>query len=373
MAKRPVLTRDLQTLGHELHKAGRLDRRRFLAGAAALAALPAVLSGRAYAQAKEIVLVNWGGDAITYMEQAFGAPYEADHDVDVVFDGSGPSQGKIRNMVELGAVTWDVCDSGGGNSIQLGTDGFTREIDYTVVDRDKLFPGMDFKWGVTNYIYSFVLAYDTSEYTPEDAPKSWVDFFNLDDFPGMRALRRDVLGHIEVALMGSGMPMEEIYPITPAKEKLAFDTIRKILDDTIFWGGGAESQQFMRSQEVVMGCFWNTRVKAIYDETDGLWDWTWNQGIVLPGCWVVPKGNPAGDAVWPFIASTQIPERQVELFKLFGNAPANPAAAPLVPEDLRRFNATDPENYAKQLPVDNQYYGENMARVNTEYLDLIST
>ncbi|MEO1089378.1 MAG: extracellular solute-binding protein [Pseudomonadota bacterium] len=364
---------DLAALGKELHAKGRIDRRQLLAGLAALTALPAGFSTRAFAQAQEIVLVNWGGDAVEYFGVAFGEPYTAATGVEVVIDGSGPSQGKIRNMVESGAVTWDVCDSGGGSSIQLGSTGYLREIDYAVVDRAKLFPGFDFKWGVTNYIYSFVLAYDTSEYSGDAAPKGWQDFFNLQDFPGTRALRKDVLGHIEVALMGAGVPMEEVYPITPAKEKLAWETVKSILDDTIFWSSGAESQQFMRQQEVVMGCFWNTRTKAIYDETDGLWDWTWNQAIVLPGAWVVPKDNPAGDAVWPFIASMQDPAGQVKLFELFGNAPANPAAAALVPPDLKRFNATDPENYALQLPVDSEWYGANSARVNKDYLDLIAT
>ncbi len=373
MRRTPSFHQDLVQLALERHAQGRIGRRELLAGLAALGAVPALgLDRKALAQAQEIVLVNWGGDAIEYFSDAFTRPYEAETGMRVIVDGTGPSMGRIRAMVESGAVTWDVCDSGGGNSIQLGQDGFLREIDYSVVDRDQLFPGMDFRWGVTNYLYSFVLAYDTREYGADEAPKSWADFFNTRDFPGFRSLRRDILGHIEVALMGAGMPIEEIYPITESKEKLAFDTIRSILDDCIFWASGAESQQLMRQRDVVMGCFWNTRVKSIYDESDGAWDWTWNQAIVLPGAWVVPQNNPAGDAVWPFIASMQDPQRQVRLFELFGNAPANPAAADLVPAELQRFNATAPENYAVQLPVDSAFYGNNIARLNQAYLDMIA-
>ena len=363
---------DLIDMGREMHARGRISRRQLIAGMAALGVLPTALSGQALAQAKEIVLVNWGGDAIDYFTRAWAQPYEESSGAKVIVDGSGPSQGKIRAMVESGAVAWDVCDSGGGSSIQLGQENLVREIDYSIVDRKKLLPGMDFKWGQTNYIYSFVLAYDKDEYG-DNPPKNWADFFNLKEFPGPRALRKDVLGHIEIALMGAGLAREEVYPLTPAKEKLAFDTIKSILDETIFWSSGAESQQFMRNREVVMGCFWNTRVKVIHEETGGVWDWTWQDAIVLPGAWVVPRNNPAGDAVWPFLASTQIPERQVLLFELFGNAPANPEAAALVPPELQRFNATDPENYAKQLPVDSEWYGNNVARANTDYLDLIAT
>lgn len=330
-----------------------------------------MLSRRAFAQPKEIVLANWGGDAVGHFTKAFAEPWEADHGVDVVIDGSGPSQGKIRNMVESGAVTWDICDSGGGSSIQLGNAGYLREIDYSIVDRRKLLPGMDFQWGVTNYLYSFVLAYDTRAF-PGRPPRSWADFFDIEAFPGKRALLKDVMAHLEVALMAAGLAKQEVYPLTPAKEKLALDAIRRILPHTIFPASGAESQQFMRNRDVVMGCFWNTRVKSIHEETRGLWDWTWNQGVLVPGAWVVPKGNPAGDSVWPFIASMQTPERQVTLFERFGNAPANPAASALVRAELRRFNATDPENYAHQLPLDSAWYGSNYARINKDYLDTIS-
>ncbi|WGF87909.1 extracellular solute-binding protein [Marinivivus vitaminiproducens] len=364
---------DLVELAHELHAKGRISRRDFVAGLAMLGALPTALrAGPAGAQAQELVLCNWGGDAIPFFEESWTAPYTADTGITVVQDGSGPSLGKIRAMVEAGAVAWDVCDSGGGSSIQLGEAGLIREIDYNVVDRSKLFPGHDFRWGQTNYIYSFVLGYDTTEFG-DNPPTSWADFFNLDDFPGPRSLRKDVLAHVEIALMGAGVPKDEIYPITPDKEKLAFEMFEKIKADTIFWNSGAESQQMMRDRSVVMGCFWNTRLKVIHEETEGEWDWTWNQGMLMPGAWVVPMNNPAGDAIWPFLASTQTPERQVRLFELFANAPANPEAAPLVPPELKKFNATDPDNYAVQLPSSSEYWGANLARVNTTYLDLIAT
>ncbi len=45
-----------------------------------------------------------------------------------------------------------------------------------------------------------------------------------------------------------------------------------------------------------------------------------------------------------FIAYAQDPQTQVELFKMFGNGPANPAAAALIPDDRKHLNCTDPAN-----------------------------
>jgi len=95
--------RDCVELAAERVARGQLDRRTFLQGLAALGLGglgPAVLApGRAEAQAKkpkEIVMVNWGGDAMKHFHDAWGKPYEADTGIKVVVDGTGPSGGKVR-------------------------------------------------------------------------------------------------------------------------------------------------------------------------------------------------------------------------------------------------------------------------------------
>jgi putative spermidine/putrescine transport system substrate-binding protein len=372
MTRIPSHAEDVVDMAVERYHKGGMSRRQFVAGLAALGFAPVFLtSGRAAGQVKQIVLVNWGGDAVKYFELAWAKPYSEESGVNVLVDGSGPSLGKMKAMVESGAVTWDVCDSGAGTAIELAPTGVLRPIDYSIVDKSKLFPGFAYSHGMTNYMYSFVLGFNSAK-VPH-APQSWVDFWNLKDFPGMRSMRKDILGHLEIALMGTGMAASEIYPMTPEKEKLAFERLRLIKDHTLYWAGGAESQTLMRNGEVVMGVFWNTRLKVVNEETKGRWDWIWNQGIVSPGAWVVLTNNPAGDAIWPFLASTQVPERQIVLLKAFANAPANPQAAALVPPELKKINATDPDNYKLQLPVDNEWYGVNYSRVNTLYLDMIAS
>jgi putative spermidine/putrescine transport system substrate-binding protein len=368
MARLQTHSEDIIAIGIEQYQKGVMSRRQLLAALAALGVAPGIATA---AEGKQIVLVNWGGDAVKYFGLAWAGPYTQDTGVKVIVDGAGPSEGKMKAMVESGAVTWDVCDSGAGTAIELAPTGVLRPIDYSVVDKSKLFPGFAYTHGFANYLYSFVLGYNTTK-LPKP-PTSWVDFWNVKDFPGMRAIRKDVLGSLEIALMSTGMAASEVYPITPEKEKLAMERLRELKDKLLFWGGGAESQTLMRNNEVVMGSFWNTRLKVINEESKGKWDWTWNQGILCPGAWVVLSKNPAGDDIWPFLASTQIPERQIVLLKAFANAPANPAAAALVPPELKKINATDPDNYKLQLPSNDEWYGKNYARVNTQYLDMIAS
>ncbi|MBV8653574.1 MAG: ABC transporter substrate-binding protein [Alphaproteobacteria bacterium] len=361
--------RDCIEIAVERLNSGALDRRTFLAGLAALGVTPVILdASAAHADAKEIVGVNWGGDALKYFTTAWGDPYTKDTGIKVVWDGTGPSAGKIKAMVESKNVTWDVCDSGSGSCLIMGKQGYLDEFDYALVDKSKLVrPQFAYKWGMANYLFSYVIAYDTAKFGGK-TPKSWADFWNLKEFPGKRTMRKDIQGSLEAALMADGVPFDKIYPIDEAR---AFKKLKEIKNDTIFWSGGAESQQLIRDGEVTMGSLWNTRVNAVAADTNERITWTWNQGILCDGCWVVPKGNPAGKDVYKFIASTQIPERQIVLFLAFGNGPASAAAIPLVPAEKKRF---DPgSNGEVQLAIQAAWYGENQDRVNNEFLDLVSS
>lgn len=363
-----AFARDCIEIGLQRLERGEIDRRTFLTALGAMG-FTAGLGGRsALAAAKEIVMVNWGGDAVKHFTTAFCEPYLKDTGVKVVIDGTGPSVGKIKAMVEAKKVTWDVCDSGSGSCAIMEKQGYLDAFDYSIVDKTKLLrPDLAYKTGAANYFFSYVLAYDTTKFGG-NPPKSWADFFDLKKFPGKRTMRKDIQSTLEAALMADGVPLDKIYPIDVPR---AFKKLKEIKKDTIFWASGAESQQLLRDGEVTAGCVWNTRVNALVKDTNEKISWTWNQAVLCDGVWVVPKGNPAGKDVYKFIASTYVPERQLALFLAFGNGPVTPAAIAMVPADKKRFDPAS--NAAVQLPINPAWYGENLERVNNEFLDLVSS
>jgi putative spermidine/putrescine transport system substrate-binding protein len=373
---------DAVELAAERVERGELDRRTFLEGlsvlgvAGGLGGLAGLAPGAArpaaaQAKPKEVVMANWGGEALKHFHDAWGKPYEADTGIKVVVDGGGPTAGKIRAMVQAKNVVWDVADAGPGTCLQLGKAGLLEDIDYGVVDKGKVIPAFAYRWGVANYLFSYVLAYDKSKFG-NNPPKTWKDFWDVKAFPGKRLMRKDLPSPLEQALMADGVPPDpaKIYPID---EKRAHDMIRKIKEHSIFWATGAQSQEAFRTGEVTMGCIWNTRATALFRETQGRVDFTWNQAILSPAVWAVPKGNPAGKWAFDFIKSMQIPERQVALLVSFGNGPANPAAAPLVPPELRRFDPGYPDNAKLQLALGAEWYGDNQEQAIGRYLDVISS
>jgi len=149
----------------------------------------------------------------------------------------------------------------------------------------------------------------------------------------------------------------------------------------IVWGSGSQSQELFRTGEVAMGNIWHTRANLLNRDMNGDVTWTWNQGIATAGMWNIPNNNPAGtEAAMAFVASSQDPQQQVELFGLMGNGPANPAASEFVPEDRRWANPGQPENWALQVKQDARWYqadsgkGDltNDALARELYLDVMS-
>jgi putative spermidine/putrescine transport system substrate-binding protein len=347
----------------------RVNRRGFLSALAVLGLSPALFRMTpASAQAREIVVVNFGGDAVAAMTQAWANPFNKSAAIKAVVDGSGPSSAKMKAMVESGKVTWDVVDRNLIAQLELGRQNLLEKIDYTIVDRSKLRPEHAGEWGVGSYIYANVLAYQTDAFGGR-TPKTWADFYNVKDFPGKRTMRKHVDGQLETALLADGVAPDKLYPLDV---KRALDKIKAIKKDVIFWATGAESQQLFRDKEVVMGSVFNTRAMVAKKESGGKIDFTFNQGSAWVGAWLTPKGNPAGKEAFKFMASTQDPAGQVELFKALGNGPVNPAAAAMVPAELRSMDPGSPENYRIQVPADPEWYAANSATVLNQYLEAIS-
>ncbi|MGE0723849.1 MAG: ABC transporter substrate-binding protein [Alphaproteobacteria bacterium] len=352
--------------------AGRIDRRRFLQGLAALGIAPAALAGgEALAQAakpKEIVLANFGGDAVPAFTDAFAKPFEAAQGVKMVVDGSGPTTGKIKAMVDAKKVIWDVIDSGTGQAHQLGEAGYLEAIDYSIVDKKKLDPAFAYKWGVINYYFSTVLAWDS---TKVQGTPTWADFFDTKKIPGKRMLRRTGLAMLEPALLADGVAPDKLYPID---KKRAYKKVESIKKDSLYWNSGAESQQLLRTGECVMGILWHTRANLLERDTGGKIKFTFNQAILQPGIWIVPKANPAGRE-WAMraIASMQAPDGQVKLLNAMGNGPANPAANAHVPAEANRANPAAPANIAVQVKIGGEWWMESQDQVTQEFVDLISS
>jgi putative spermidine/putrescine transport system substrate-binding protein len=351
-------------------RGGRMDRRSFLAicGLAGIA-LPSVLAGRAEAAAGEIVMWNWGGQSEECHGSAIGTPFTAETGIPLKFDTSGPLQGKIKEMVDSGNVTADVCDGDLFDAVALGATGHLEAIDYSVVSKEKTLPGYALEFGTSIILYGYAFMYDTEAY--KDAPPTgWVDFFDLAKFPGQRSLYKWANGSLEAALMADGVPNDALYPLDIDR---AVAKVKSINDSTIYWGSGSEAHDMIVNGEVSMGMVWQNRGRNIEKETNGRYKMVMNQAIAMPGAYIVPKGNPGGrEAVMKFIAVSQSVDAQLGLFSCLGMTPTNPEAVAKISAEDAAYAITSPENMSIIVLNDPTWWGQNTDAAVNAFLEAIS-
>lgn len=361
----------LQILSGKVER-GELSRRRFTQIAAMLiAGAPLALKAKgAWAAANELVFVNWGGDAGTAYDKAYGAPFQAETGVVVKQDGSGPTEGAIAAQVESGKPSWDIVDADPFSAQALGKKGLIEPIDYNIVDKGKFRPGFGWEYAASTYFFSYIIAYDSSKFG-DAVPTGMADFFDVEKFPGKRSLYKWGAGMWEAALLADGVAPEKLYPLDL---KRAHDKIAAFKDNVVsYWGGGSESQSVLLNGEASMALIWSTRASLIEKDSGGTIKFIWDQGLISPGAMAVLKGNPGGkENAMKFIASAQDPKKQLVMFEMLGQGPANPAADALVPADQKRFNPVDPENMAKQVPLDMEWYETNYGPALDEYTKIIA-
>lgn len=357
---------DSLAIARDLYARGRVNRRDFLTLCAMFGATAAGVSlgGRKAQAAGEITISNFGGDAVKAYTDAWTAPFSAATGTKVNIDGAGPLPGNIKKMVDEKNVIWDVSDGDGFYGLQLGPD-YLEPIDYTVVDPKGYFDWNKFDLSAGNYVYSYVLAYDKTK-LPE-APTSWADFFDLKKFPGKRTLWKWFMGMPEIFMLAAGKKPEDVYPIDM---KLVVEMVKSLGDNLVLWDSGASSQQLFLDGEVFMGNIWNTRCSVLERDTKGRVGWIWNQQIVSPGAWCIPKGGKNVKLAQEFIASTQDPKKQIKLLEAMGNGPANPAAIPLLTPEQARLN---PTSHLETAVIRNEkWYAEHYDNELNAWLDAVA-
>ena len=113
---------------------------------------------------------------------------------------------KLRAMHEAKAQQIDVVSMGGPDAIMANRLKMAAPIDWTLIDRSQLSEKQLARPNcIGGYSLTEVICYNNKHWSAADAPQSWADFWNVEKFPGRRALRRDAIWSIEAALLADGV------------------------------------------------------------------------------------------------------------------------------------------------------------------------
>jgi putative spermidine/putrescine transport system substrate-binding protein len=338
---------------------GKLDltRRHVLAGGAAVILAPTFWK-QASAQEKKIFIRDPGGPYAPGFKEAFYEPFTKATGIEAVgLQGQHEPTSLIKGMVETKTYTWDMALLSLAAAIQSRDAGHLEPLKVTSPYIESTPAEYKNDYFIGNNVFATILAYrtDAFEGKGKKPPSSWADFFDLKNFPGRRAMRKHPFDTIEQALMADGVPLDKLYPLDFDRAYKKLDTIKK--DIAVWWTGGAQTSQLLKSGEVDICPTWNARAQAAIDDGAPV-KIVWNQHLWSPEGWAILKGTPKADMCREFIKFAVDPARQAIYTKHLGYGPTHPDAYKTIPPERAKILPTHPDNIKSRRQTDDQFWAQ---------------
>ena len=173
------------------------------------------------------------------------------------------------------------------------------------------------------------VCYSKKKWPGGQHPNSWADFWNVEKFPGRRALRRDALWTMEAAMKADGVKDDAFYPLDVDRAFRSLDRIKPHIKT--WWSDNSQAQQLMEQEEVDLIYMTNGRATQSILDHKAAFEMIWNEAIYA--------GQPRAGSCRSAAQSAgrdevsryrRRPEHQAVFARLLYYAPQNPKAFDLL-------------------------------------------
>lgn len=333
------------------------------------------------AGAQEVTVMSWGGAYTKSQVEAYHKPFTAETGITVNSVDSDNPATPIKAQVEAGNVTVDVADVEFSDAVRLCDEGLLEEIDLAMLPpapdgtpaEEDFIDGALQDCAVANIVWSTVFAYNTENV--DGTPTTIADFFDLEKFPGKRGMRKSAKAMLEMALMGDGVPADEVYDVLGTDEGVdrAFAKLDSIKGDIVWWEAGAQPPQLLADGEVVMSTAYNGRIfNAAVGEGQPM-EVVWDGQILDFDLFVVPKGAPNKDAAMEFIKFSTDTQRLADQASWISYGPARKSSGALVglyndgKTEMAPHMPTAEANLSNALVNDFEFWVDNDTELNERF------
>lgn len=344
-----------------------IDRRGLLKAGTTLGlavAAPAVIGSEARAQANQITVADPGGPFGEAYGKAFYRPFEQATGIRVVnVARAAEPTAQFRAMVETRAYTWDCCILTLSARDILMKQNLLEPLGIAQSEVPTMMPEAVHSHWIGTDVYATILAVRTDK-LQGPAPGSWADFWNVERFPGRRALRRDPIDTLEQALLADGVTLENLYPLDLDR---AFRSLNRIKPHiAAWWTGGAQATQMLQSGDVAMIPTWNGRAQPVLDARLPV-QIIWNQGLYSIEGWGVPRGSPRAAAAKQFVRFCTDAQRQAEYTGALAYGPTNLKAYDHIPAERAAVLPTAPQNLRTMRLANEEWWSANRAAATERF------
>jgi len=346
-------------------------------------AASAIALGAAVAQ-DTMTVVSWGGAYSMSQNKAYHEPYMEKTGISILEeDKSAQALAGIRSQVESGNVSWNLVDMLQADAQRACDEGLLMEIphdEWLAEAPDGTPPTEDFIEGtlgdcfVPQILYATMFAYNTEAF-PDGGPQTIADIWDLEAYPGTRALQRIPQKNLEWALIADGVSPDEVYDVLATEEgqDRAFAKLDEIKDNVIWWDAGAQPPQLLADGEATIATAYNGRIFNAQVNEDQPFEIMWDGQMFEADGWVVPVENDDKlSLIKDYLHFATDTQRLADQAKYISYAPARKSSVPLVGNlwteengefvrtdiDMKPHMPTNPENFENAIQFDTEFWAD---------------
>lgn len=305
--------------------------------------------------AEQITFVSQGGAYQEAQTKAILDPAAKELGITINQDSAPDAWPSIKTQGETGKPIWDVVDTPPANCVRGGKAGLIEPLDFSKIPNAQGMPdAYKTPYSVAYEFYSSVLAYNKAN-LGDKIPQTWSDFWNVEAFPGTRALRNHPHVTLEAALLADGVPRDKLYPLDVDRAFRKLEEIKPHV--TVWWTSGGQSAQLLADGEVDMAMVWNGRASAVIKDVPDI-AFTFNDGFLQNTQLCILKNAPNLTTAVTFLNAAVSPELQANLPMAIDYGPGNPAAFDTgkIPAERAAQLPSSPENAARQTLISDEWW-----------------
>jgi putative spermidine/putrescine transport system substrate-binding protein len=305
------------------------------------------------AAAQTVVYATDGGKLLDALKKTVIPAAETHAGVRINVEPNADRYPVIKASVGMKNPQWDLVDIGAAYCLRGVEDGLWEKLDMKLIPNAK---DVDARFNSEHFVgfagYSTLLAYNRKKF-PNGGPKTWADFWDVQKYPGKRALRNYARPTLELALLADGVAPDKLYPLDVDRAYRKLEQIKPHI--AVWWTSGAQSHQLLASGEVDMIALWDGRADAARSDGADV-DFSYNGAILENVCLAVPKGARNKEAAMKVINGMLDPKAQAQLATMYKIGPLNGKLVQHVDPKRASELGTSPENIRRQVLLDTQWW-----------------
>jgi putative spermidine/putrescine transport system substrate-binding protein len=246
-----------------------------------------------------VAVSSWGGSWTEAEQENIGTPFteETGIDVDYKVTGESPTSPALL-QAQSGNVQLDVINS--ENAELLRSKGLLATWPQEIMDLLEATARPD---AYKEDLIAFGNTANVIVCNPnvmEKCPTTAEEFWDVERFPGRRAIMDQAEAALAFALQADGVPKEEVYPLDVDR---AIAKLEEIKPEIRVWpSSGDEQQQVLINEEVGAAIMWNGRAWGVKQENIPELEMYWDGAQVSYGSGlVVMKDAPHQEAAFEYI------------------------------------------------------------------------